>query len=220
MPSSAVGAIAGSVVSGIIGGKSEKRALKAQERAGQTQVAELRRQFDLQRADLAPFREASSFALERLQSLIRDPSQVQNLPGFEFRQEQGRGALENVAAAGGDLLSGTTLQGLTEFGQNFATNEINAEFNRLAALAGIGAPGVQQGVSAAGQSGRDVAGVLGGVGQAQAGSFLRRGAQQQQVLGDIGSNLIFSGALRNLSPSAGPQFSGTGASGLRASGSF
>jgi hypothetical protein len=201
----------------VIGGKAEKKAAKAQERGQQAQIAELRRQFDLQRADLAPFREASNFALQRLQSLISDPSQVQNLPGFEFRQEQGRAQLENIAAAGGDLLSGTTLQGLTEFGQNFATNEVNAEFNRLASLAGLSGQGVGAGVQAGGALSAQIGNVLGAQGAAQAGSFLRRGAQQQQAIGDISSNLIFSGNLGRVAPTTpitaggpGPQFA-TGA---------
>lgn len=218
-------AVGASLLGAAVGKKSSDKARRAQEKAAAGQQAELRRQFDLQRADLAPFREASSFALQRLQSLIQDPSQVQNLPGFDFRRQQGQQAIENVAAAGGDLLSGTTLQGLTEFGQNFATSEVNAEFNRLANLAGLSGGGVQAGVQAGQAFGQNTANVLGQLGQAQAGAFLRRGQQQQQAIGDIGSNLIFGGGLRSLAPQTpnfgqGAQFTGTGASGLQASGSF
>jgi hypothetical protein len=36
------------------------------------------------------------------------------------------------------------LRGVTEFGQNFATNEFNNEFNRLSAIAGTGQVGTGQ----------------------------------------------------------------------------
>lgn len=59
-------------------------------------------------------------------------------PGFQFRLQQGLGAIENSAAARGGLFSGNTGRALTEFGQNFASNEFANRLNQLALLAGRG----------------------------------------------------------------------------------
>jgi hypothetical protein len=44
-------------------------------------------------------------------------------PGYQFRLEQGLGAVENSAAARGALLGGNTIKALNEYGQGFASNE-------------------------------------------------------------------------------------------------
>ena len=70
-------------------------------------------------------------------------------PGYQFRMDQGRNALESSAAARGGLLSGGTGKALVEYGQQAASgeyanayNRFNADrdrrFNRLSSLAGIG----------------------------------------------------------------------------------
>ncbi len=47
----------------------------------------------------------------------------QQSPGYEWRMQQGQKALENSAAAKGTLFSGATGKALTEYGQNFGSNE-------------------------------------------------------------------------------------------------
>lgn len=53
-------------------------------------------------------------------SLIRDPSQAQNFPGFQFGAQQGTQAVEGSNAARGMLNSGNTLSGISSFNQNYA----------------------------------------------------------------------------------------------------
>lgn len=71
-------------------------------------------------------------------------------PGYQFRLDQGKTALERSAAARGGLLSGGTLKDLTDYSQGMASqeygnayNRFNADqssrFARLATLAGFGA---------------------------------------------------------------------------------
>lgn len=55
-----------------------------------------------------------------------------NEPGFQFRLDQGRKALEQSAAAKGTLRSGGTLQNVLNYGQNFASNEYSNVYNRAA----------------------------------------------------------------------------------------
>jgi len=204
MPSSVAAVVAGTVVSGLISKRSSDKAIEAQEGASAAEIAELRRQFDLTRADTAPAREAQKFALERLIGLIQDPSQVENLPGFQFRRAQGREALEESAAAGGGLFTGNTLQALEEFGQGFATSEVNQEFNRLSNLAGLGAGGVNAGISAGGALSSRIAGAERNLGANQAGAFLREGNIAEDIINSISTNAAFAGRLRNLQPGSAP----------------
>lgn len=69
--------------------------------------------------------------------------------GYNFRLNEGRTTLENSAAARGGLLSGNTIKAVTNYGQNFASNEydkaygrfntdMDTRFTRLSSLAGRG----------------------------------------------------------------------------------
>ena len=84
-------------------------------------------------------------------SLMRDFStgDFQTDPGYEFRLREGAKALERSAAAKGTVLSGGTLKALTQYSQDFASNEFGNAYNRfqenrrtrynqLAGLAGLG----------------------------------------------------------------------------------
>lgn len=59
-----------------------------------------------------------------------DPSSITKDPSYQWRVNQGAGALENSAAAKGVLNSGGTLGDILSYGQNFASNEYNNVFNR------------------------------------------------------------------------------------------
>lgn len=51
-------------------------------------------------------------------------------PGYDFRLQAGRGALERGAAARGVLRSGGTLRDILEYGQKFAAQEYGNVYNR------------------------------------------------------------------------------------------
>lgn len=51
-------------------------------------------------------------------------------PGYQFRLDAGRGALERSAAARGLLRSGGTLQDIVDFGQKLGTQEYGNVYNR------------------------------------------------------------------------------------------
>lgn len=83
-------------------------------------------------------------------------------PGYDFRLQEGQKALERSAAARGGLQSGGMMKALSQYGQNFASNEYgNAynrfnndrsnRFNRLSAIAGVGQTATNQ-VGQAGQN--------------------------------------------------------------------
>ena len=108
--------------------------------------------------------------------------------------------MDLCAAASGGLFSGNTLQALEEFGQNFATSELNQEFNRLSNLAGLGTGAVNQGVASGSGLSTQIASAIGQGASAQAGGFLREGQIQSNLINSIANNAIFAGRLGTLSP--------------------
>lgn len=126
--------------------------------------AMLQQQYEQGRADLQPWRAAGTEALSQ-QSAGLQPGGDFNRdftltdfvkdPGYQFRLDEGRKALEGSAAARGTMLSGGTLKALTQYGQDYASGEFstaynrwNADrdrrFNRLAGVAGTGQTTAQQ----------------------------------------------------------------------------
>jgi len=114
----------------------------------------------------------------------------QTSPAFQFRRDQGVEALEGSAAARGGVLSGNTLKGITEFGQDLASEEFDASFNRLNVLANRG---LQAG------------GTQANAGQAVSNVLANRGTDQAGVVTGTGN------ALANLSAGSGDVLLNTGA---------
>jgi len=140
-----------SLLGGFMGSRSSKRAADAQIQAAQQGINEQRRQYDLTRADNAPFRDTGVFANARLRqllgldkdytgsdsgSLTRQFNQsdlegdavYQN--GLEFGRNQGTEAINSRALAGGGYDSGATLKALTQFGNDYGNTKANESYNR------------------------------------------------------------------------------------------
>lgn len=147
-------------------GDAAKDAGKTQAAAAAAAIAEQRRQYDLNRADLAPYREAGSTAIGQLSAGTADGADFNRDftmadftkdPGYQFRMDEGTHALEGSAAARGGLLSGRAGKELERYGQDYASgeysnayNRFNADrttrFNRLAGVAGIGQTATNTGI--------------------------------------------------------------------------
>ena len=68
-------------------------------------------------------------------SLMEQPTiaQLQMDPGYKFREQQGMKALQQSAAARGDLLSGSMLKGIKDYSQGLASTEYGNAYNRFMA---------------------------------------------------------------------------------------
>lgn len=152
----------------------------------------------------------------------------QNDPGYQFRLQQGQQALEHSAAARGNLLSGGTAQQENQLAQDYASNEYNNvynralqqyqqnynifqqnqanQFNRLAALSGVGQTTAGQLNSAGQQYANNVSnielGTAANIGQlaqnaaaARGSGYLSSGAAWNNALGSLGQT---AGGLANL----------------------
>lgn len=101
------------------GAKAAGQAAAVQGVATNKAVAEQKRQFNLVREDLAPFKEAGTRALPGLEGLITDPLQqkafIEDNPFFDALTERSTRTIFNNAAARGKIGSGGHSGSLTKF---------------------------------------------------------------------------------------------------------
>ena len=167
--------------------------------------------FDQLRTDQAPWLEAGKRALHNLENFEQfDPAwsadKFQADPGYTFRLNEGMKALQNSAAARGGLLSGNTLKGITNYGQEAASQEYSNAYNRyntqrnqrlnnLQSLANVGQTATQQ-VGNAGQNYANNAGnSMMNSGNALAAG--RQGAANANASGYMGAGNALTNALGN-----------------------
>jgi hypothetical protein len=171
----AIGAVAGSLISADASGNAADAQAKSAEDANRL----AQDQFNQNRADSQPWRDAGTQALGQLTSgtsaggdFSRDftLADFNKDPGYQFRMDQGSNALQTSAASRGGLLSGGTLKALDRYGQDYASGEYSnaynrfnndrtQRFNRLSSIAGLGQTATrdvaQQGTALAGQLGEN-----------------------------------------------------------------
>ena len=128
----AIGTAAAIIGGAVIGAGASILGSNEQSAAADRGIGEQRRQFDLNRSDLAPFRESGVNALGRLNQLAEgDTSGFFTSPGFEFVRDEGLRGIENRFSATGGTLSGNALRRLTEFNSGLASQEFGNFFERI-----------------------------------------------------------------------------------------
>ena len=173
--------------SALIGGVSSGAASRAQERAAREGAAAQERMFNRSVELQEPFRQAGVNALPELVAASRytpfSMEQFQQDPGYAFRMREGLKALDRSAAARGGLLSGNQLRGVTQFGQDLASQEYTNAFNRyqaeraarlnpLQSLAGMGQTNAATMANQAGQYGNTMAQNAAQMGNIRASSYM------------------------------------------------
>ncbi len=153
-------AIVGSaVVGGVMSNEAAGSASRASDRASQASIAEQRRQFDLQREDSAPYREAGANALNTLEGSLQsgdyDPSRFsydgsqpdgEPLPefgggdrfnfdlegdqGYQFARDEAIKAANRQGAGSGQYGSGARLAEISDRVTGVASQYANDAYNR------------------------------------------------------------------------------------------
>jgi hypothetical protein len=194
----------GTVAAGYMGAEASKSSARTQAASADRAMAQERKMFDIGREDLRPARELGYVALKDIQDLMPmftqqfGPAQLEQYldPSMAFRMKYGTQATERLANVGGGAISGNTMRGLQEFGQNLASTEYaNAFnraqteptniFNRLSNIAGLGQNAVNTGVGAGQTFAANQTGLLTGQAAALAG-------------GQVGAANAMSGAVQGL----------------------
>jgi hypothetical protein len=138
-------------------------------------------------------------------------------PGYAFRMSEGMKAIERSAAAKGGLLSGTTLKGITRFGQDTASNEYQNAFNRyqverqarlnpLQSLMGAGQTSAGTLTQASGQLGQGLGQAAVAQGAAKASSYMNQSTALNNAIGSVGQNFMM---YNMMNPGGGGQPAGT-----------
>lgn len=185
----AVGVAGGAVAASLIGANASRSAAGTQAQAADRASAAELEMFNQTRNDMAPWREAGGRALTTLESRLPELTRRFSLadflkdPGYDFRLSEGEKAINRAAAARGSWDSGATGKALTRYGQDYASGEYgNAynrfgqdqanEFNRYAAISGIGQTAAQQvGQAGAGATARSNDALLSGAAARGAGAI-------------------------------------------------
>lgn len=214
----AAAVVGSAIVGGAIQNNAARKGVKAQENAANKASDTTMAMYEQNREDQAPWRDAGVKSLAELQyqlglgdrtpgehlgeygSLSRDftLSDFNRDPGYQFRMDEGRKAIENSAAARGGLLSGTTLKAISKYGQDVASNEygnaynrfnndMTSRFNRLSTLSGVGQTATNQ-VGAYGQNAANqVANNQLSVGNARAAGSIAIGNNNTALLNNLSS---------------------------------
>lgn len=114
-------------------------------------------------------------------------------PGYAFRLSEGMKALEGRAAARGGLLSGNTLRGITDYGQNAASQEYTNAFNRYNINRANRLNPLENLMGAARSSTNQLAGAANVLGQQQSQNL--QAAGQARASGYVGGANALSSAL-------------------------
>lgn len=200
----------GDVLDTVFGGgsKATGRAINAQRRAAGDANLEIERGFGTAREDLSDLVNVGGIALDELAG----NKFAQNLemdPGYNFRLQEGRRAVDSSAAARGMLNSGRTLKELTRFGQQLGSQEYgnayNREFGRLSTLAGMGANAMGQTANLAMGEGQALSNNITGIGNAAAAANIAQANRQSDLIGQgMSAAALFAMSDRNLKKNLKP----------------
>lgn len=174
-----------SVLGGLFGGKGAKKAANAQVQGAQLGINEIGRQFDLARADQAPWQQAGAGAIGQLSDMLKPGYDHTTSPGYQFRFNEGQRAVESGGAARGMLMSGGTLKDLTRFGQGVASDDFNQQFNRVASVAAGGQQANQSLGALGANAASGMANLYNQQGQARASGYAGQNQAMQGTLGNL-----------------------------------
>lgn len=104
-------------------------------------------------------------------------------PGYQFRMDEGIKALDRSAAARGVLNSGGQGRKLVRYGQDYASNEYQNVYNRIAQIAGFGRGASSESSNVIVNTGQNIGGALVNAGEARASGFLASGNAFANALG-------------------------------------
>lgn len=166
-----IGAVGGLAV-GALGDNAATSAANTQAGAANHATDVQQQMFNQVRQSLAPYMATGQIGLNEINALLKDPSMVTKLPGYQFQMDQGTAAIDNSASSQG--LTGNTLKSLTQFGQGLGSSYYNNFWNQAMGLADLGqnsAAGVGQMSGQVGQSiGNNIIGAGNAIAAGQVGS--------------------------------------------------
>lgn len=97
-----------------------------------------------------PWRATGGAANDAVLNLIRDPSSVRSLPGYQFGLDQGNRSIAHAGVGNGNLFSGKTGKAFESYGINYADQKYGDQLARLLGVSQQGLGATQAGINTAG----------------------------------------------------------------------
>ena len=186
--------VAGSVIGGQQANRGASKAADAQVQAAQLGVEENRRQFDLVQTLLKPYVEGGTAAFKQQQNLLglggatsqqQAIGALQSSPFFQAQLNQGTNAILQNASATGGLRGGNVQGALSQFAPQLLQQTYQNQLANLGGLAGAGLGAATGTGNAAQNAAAQNAQLFGNMGQAQAGAYLARAQNNQNMVGSL-----------------------------------
>jgi len=186
--------VAGSVYSARQANRGASKAADAQVQAAQLGVEENRRQFDLVQTLLKPYVEGGTAAFKQQQNLLgvggaaaqqQAIGALQNSPFFQAQLNQGTNALLQNASATGGLRGGNTQAALAQFAPQLLQQTYQNQLSNLGGLSSMGLGAATGTGNAAQNTAAQNSELFGNMGQAQAGAYLARAQNNQDMIGSL-----------------------------------
>lgn len=186
--------VAGSVIGGQQANRGASKAADAQVQAAQLGVEENRRQFDLVQTLLKPYVEGGTAAFKQQQNLLglsggtsqqQAIDALQNSPFFQAQLNQGTNAILQNASATGGLRGGNVQGALSQFAPQLLQQTYQNQLANLGGLAGAGLGAATGTGNAAQNAAAQNSQLFGNMGQAQAGAYLARAQNNQNMIGGL-----------------------------------
>lgn len=217
-PMTATAVIGSQIIGGAMGANAANDAADTQLEGTYAGIGEQRRQYEQNRADLEPYRTAGYGALKTLQDLIAgyqpfDGRELQNDPGYRLGLDEGRAAIEQSAAARGNLFSTKTLRDLARFGTDYGNTmfdrrmasrlgERAQRYNELAGLSGTGQTAAMGGAQLGANTAGSIADLLGSGAAASAAGRIGSANAIGEAISNAGNAYMQQSLLQRLMPTA------------------
>jgi len=177
------GFIGATAVSAVVSKRQADKAQHAADTASAQQLAREETSEAQMREDFAPYREAGGRALTRLEDLMSGDYDVSQTAGYDFRLQEGYKGLERSQI--GRRLSGRGAKEMMRYGQDYASAEYGAEFDRLRTMADIGLSGAGQTATLGAQSTARVSNIYGQQGEFNVGMAQAKNQMYQQNISNM-----------------------------------
>lgn len=200
-----VAAAGGAIVGGLISADGAKSAANTQAGAADNAAQLNMDQFNITRADQAPWRQAGQQALSTLSTGLNPGGEFNTPftmadytadPGYQFRLQQGQQGIQRSAAVTGGMNSGAVLKALDRFNSDQASQEFGNAYSRYETDLGNRYTRLAQ-IAQLGQSANASTGALGQAATSGAASALQDSAAAT-ASGTIGATKAINGTLSSL----------------------
>lgn len=205
----AAAVVVGSVATGVMSSKAQKKAANtaagAQMEASEMGVEEQRRQFDAVQKLLKPYADAGLSGLSGQQDLLgingtkaqqAAIGNINNSAEMQTYLQQGENAILQNASATGGLRGGNTQAALAQFRPQLLNQLINQRYQNLAGMTSLGQNAAAGTGNAGMQSASNISNLYQQSGAAQAGAALASGQASANMWNGVGSAIGTIGGMK------------------------